>query len=315
MVSIIVPCYNHEKYIAECLKSLIAQTYQNIELIIIDDCSSDSSFNILLEWKEVLKKRFSNVIIQKNEYNLGVVKTLNKMIDMSNGKYIKAIASDDMLLPNSIHDFVTAAEKDDADMYFSNVAFVGSNVKYEDVVIQKLQLRYMDKPQDGEHLTGVLCGENYISAPGAFIPKDTFKKYGKYDTAYCLEDFEFWLRISVDGCIRYVDSITALYRQNENSLSRFDTSAKAIQRHQKFSRDKIHIFFKYQKYANRIQTEYFFNSELDSAIGINDRIMVKEISGIMKKENLKISMYNSLRIPLVNMRVYVVLKKIKQKFK
>ena len=58
MISILVPCYNHEKYVEDCLKSLINQDYSNIEIIIYDDCSSDNSFNMIMKWENNLKKRF-----------------------------------------------------------------------------------------------------------------------------------------------------------------------------------------------------------------------------------------------------------------
>lgn len=315
MVSILVPCFNHEKYIEDCIKSLIAQDYRDIELIIYDDCSTDSSFEIIKDWEERLIERFSNVLIHKNNLNLGVVKNLNAMIDASNGEYIKIIASDDMLTSNSISNLVDAAKSIDADIIFSNVAFIPETIRINEINISKLKLRYYAKPKDGFNLTGDLCGNNYISAPGTFIPKKTFEKYGKFDEEYCLEDFEFYLRVSTTGCIRYIESVTALYRQNNNSLSKFDLSKVGIKRHQKFCRDKIKIFSKYEKYASKEQTELFFNSELDSSIGINDKEMIKEIISIMKNKGLSITAYNYFRIPVVNIGVYPIIKKVKHYFK
>lgn len=311
MVSVLVPCYNHEKYIEECLKSLIDQDYRDIELIIYDDCSSDNSFSIIQKWEKQLNNRFNKVVIHRNCHNLGVVKNLNAMIEIAQGEYIKPIASDDMLLSNAISTFMKATESSDADVYFSNVAFVSETTKYQDVNIEKLLLRYSEKPLEGKNLTGQLCADNFICAPGAFIPKKTFEQYGTYDEKYCLEDFEFWLRVSVSGCIKYIDSVTALYRQNENSLSRFDMSEKSIIRHQKFSRDKISIFSKYENYATHEQAEQFFNSELDSSIGTNDKAMMNEIIRKMNEKKLKISFWNRLRIIAINLNIYPFLKRIK----
>ena len=153
-----------------------------------------------------------------------------------------------------------------------------------------------------------------VSAAYVFLKK-TFEKYGKFDEEYCLEDFEFYLRVSTTGCIRYIESVTALYRQNNNSLSKFDLSKVGIKRHQKFCRDKIKIFSKYEKYASKEQTELFFNSELDSSIGINDKEMIKEIISIMKNKGLSITAYNYFRIPVVNIGVYPIIKKVKHYFK
>lgn len=311
MVSVLVPCYNHEKYVEDCLRSLMNQDYSNIELIIYDDCSSDNSYNVIKKWENNLKKRFANVVIHRNNHNLGVVKNLNLMISIAQGEYIKIIASDDMLLPNAISTFVKAAESFVADVYFSNVAFVSETMKYQDLNTEKLILRYLVKPLEGKKLTGQLCAENYICAPGAFIPKKTFAQYGMYDDEYCLEDFEFWLRVSVSGYIKYIDSVTALYRQNDNSLSRFDLSKKNIIRHQKFSRDKIKIFLKYEKFTSKEQAELFFNSELDSSIGTNDKEMMYEILQMMNEKNLQIFSCNKYRIAAVNLNIYPLLKKLK----
>ena len=184
-------------------------------------------------------------------------------------------------------------------------------MSYQNFDVDKLILRYPVKPFEGKNLTGKLCANNYICAPGVFIPRKTFSQYGLFDEKYCLEDFEFWLRISVSGYIKYIDSVTALYRQNDNSLSRFDLSEKSIIRHQKFCRDKIRIFFKYEKFASKLQAEYFFNSELDSSIGTNDKEMMKEIIQEMNEKNLRIFFRNKYRIPIVNLKIYPFLKKIK----
>lgn len=309
MVSIIIPCYNHEKYIESCLESLCEQTYKDIELIVCDDCSEDNSFELIKKWEPKLKERFSNVILERNTMNLGICKTLNKMIAQSKGEYIKDLASDDMLLPNAIADLLDAV--DDSDIYFSNVAVMPEETKYNNYDLKSYNLVYKTRPIDGYNLTGILCGQNYISAAGVMIPRKTFENYGLYDESYCLEDFEYWLRVSVEGKFKYIDSVTTLYRDNNNSLSRFDMSEEAIARHQKFYKDKIIIFSKYEKYANEEQIRQFYNSELDSAIGTNDVDAVKSLKVIMKNKKIKITWYNRVRIPLVLMKVYPFFKLIK----
>lgn len=310
MVTIIVPCYNHEKYIDSCLESICEQTYKDIELIVCDDCSEDHSFELIKKWESRLKKRFSNVILERNTTNLGVCKTLNKMIAKSKGEYIKDLASDDMLLPNAITDMVAAV--DGSDIYFSNVAIMPEETKYNNYDLESYNLTYKIRPMDGENLTGVLCGQNYISAAGVMIPRRTFEIYGLYDESYCLEDFEYWLRVSIDGKFKYINSVTTLYRDNDNSLSRFDMSKESIARHQKFYKDKIAIFSKYENYANNEQIQKFYNSELDSAIGTNDIKAVKDLKEVMKNKKIVISGYNRVRIPLVLTKIYPYFKAIKK---
>ena len=101
LVSVIIPAYNHENYVQETISSIINQTYQNIELIIIDDGSKDSTWQKILELKDKCEKRFSNVIFQTQK-NEGTRKTLNKLLSLTKGEYIYLIASDDLAKPNAI---------------------------------------------------------------------------------------------------------------------------------------------------------------------------------------------------------------------
>ncbi len=314
MVSIIIPCYNHEKYISDCLQSVINQTYKDIEVIICDDCSKDNSFDIIKSWEKKLRNRFKNVIIYQNEINLGVTKNLNEMIKRSQGDYIKSIASDDMLTPDAINILIKGAEENPGfDIYFSNMVFIPQNTKYSDLDIKNYKLNYNEKPLDGRNLIGEICASNYIVAPGVLLPRETIVKYGLFDEKYCLEDFEYWLRISVNGALKYIDGVTAIYRECENSLSRFDTTKKSKERHRKFHNDIMDIFQTYKQYASVEQIAAFYNNRLSSAIGVNDKKVVKSIVMEMKREAIKIDTYNKLRLPLIVTGIYPVFKMIKNK--
>ena len=101
LISVVIPAYNHEKYVQECIESVIAQTYKNVELIVIDDGSKDNTWNKICELKEKCEKRFVNVIFETQK-NQGTCITLNKLIDYSKGDFVAIIASDDKYLPNAI---------------------------------------------------------------------------------------------------------------------------------------------------------------------------------------------------------------------
>ncbi len=99
LVSVLIPLYNHEQYINECLDSIKNQTYSNIEVIIVNDGSSDNSEKIVKQWIENNPNLNIKYISQENQ---GVTKTLNKMIGLSKGEYITLCASDDVLKEESI---------------------------------------------------------------------------------------------------------------------------------------------------------------------------------------------------------------------
>lgn len=105
LVSILIPAYNHEKYILETIDSVINQTYKNIELIIIDDGSKDKTWDLIQSKQDECVKRFVNFIC-KTRANKGTCDTFNELISLANGKYIYIIASDDVVKNDAIFKFV-----------------------------------------------------------------------------------------------------------------------------------------------------------------------------------------------------------------
>ena len=145
LVSVIIPCYNHQNYIESCLLSIMKQTYFAIELIIIDDCSKDSSVNIMKKNLEQLQQRFERVEIREHKVNKGLTKTLNEGLNLSRGNYIKVLASDDMLHPKCIELLVATMEQNKAyDMLFSNGQYISETCSYEDAIklANKMNIRY-----------------------------------------------------------------------------------------------------------------------------------------------------------------------------
>lgn len=110
LVSVIIPAYKSEKYIEKCLDSVINQTYSNIEIIVVNDCSPDNLEEIVIKYKE----KYSNIIYLKNEVNMGVGPTRNKGIDKSSGKYLYFLDSDDYILPNCIEELYNAINEEDS---------------------------------------------------------------------------------------------------------------------------------------------------------------------------------------------------------
>lgn len=98
-VSIIMPCYNSEKYIEKAIQSVLEQTYRNFELIIIDDDSTDKTWEII---EQYAKKDFRVICTKKDENEKGISKSMNKGIEMARGKYITRMDSDDIIIPEKI---------------------------------------------------------------------------------------------------------------------------------------------------------------------------------------------------------------------
>lgn len=110
LISIIIPAYNSEQYIEKCLDSVINQTYHNIEIIIVNDCSKDNVEKIIIKYKE----KDPRIIYLKNEVNMGVGPTRNRGIDIAKGKYLYFLDSDDYILPNCIEELYSAISDKDS---------------------------------------------------------------------------------------------------------------------------------------------------------------------------------------------------------
>lgn len=113
-VSIIIPMYNVEKYLADCLQSVINQTLQDIEIICIDDASVDETFSIATS----LAAKDNRIRIFLNEYNMGLAYTRNKGLHIAKGKYVYFLDSDDMITENALEELWNEAEKNDLDVVF-----------------------------------------------------------------------------------------------------------------------------------------------------------------------------------------------------
>lgn len=125
IVSVIVPVYNSEKYISKCIESIINQTYQNIEIILINDGSKDNSQKIINEYKQRFPDKI-NAIEQKNK---GVATTRNESIKIANGDYIMFVDNDDFLDNNYIETFVNEIQKSDCDAVFGGYRRPNENGK------------------------------------------------------------------------------------------------------------------------------------------------------------------------------------------
>lgn len=95
LITVLIPAYNVEKYIKDAIESIIAQTYSNLEIIVVDDCSTDNTYSIL----EEIKCYEPRLKLFRNNENLGIVKTLNFGLSVSNGEYIVRMDGDDLCSP------------------------------------------------------------------------------------------------------------------------------------------------------------------------------------------------------------------------
>ena len=316
LVSVVVPSYCHEQYINDCLNSIIAQRYQNIELIVIDDCSKDGTYDILLSRKEELEDRFLRVVLQRNEENLGVVKTENKLVGLSQGKYIKSIASDDMLLDNAIEDLVNYFEQhQEYDIVFSNALYCTEDETYPIKSPDSYKRAYEEIPCLDGNVLQALYENDFIQAPTVLFKRETFEKYGLYDENLTIEDWEYWLRIATNGQIGYCDVITVGYRISGQSLSHFSMDADGRRRLRNMYQNQYKILKKYEK-SERIDVRQgyrcFYRKMLHEAIDLEDESLQNEIMKSLKEKNIQMDIETRMKYVCYRLHILRAIQSIKR---
>lgn len=191
LVSVICLCYNHEKYVARAIASVFEQTYTNIELIVIDDASSDRSRKIIKKLSEI--HHFKAIY---NDHNLGNCKSFNAGFRLSKGKYVIDLAADDVLLPERIKIGVEQLEEKGADygVHFSDIELLdGSGHKLGTHFKRDLSGKLLEKVAEGD-LYRFLLEKYYISTPTMMMRRAVLEQLNGYDEDLSYEDFDFWIR-------------------------------------------------------------------------------------------------------------------------
>ena len=217
-VSIVAANYNNSRYVLDCLDSIRKQTYPNIELIIVDDGSSDDSAEKIREWLKGYTKPYKYIV---HETNKGICPTCNELIRNASGKYISMIATDDMYLPEKISSQVEIMEKQD-----ETVAFVYSDTWMIDETSHRKPGSYMvnvcNIPVDKLNIKDVatqLSENNFLHWITVLVRKNVYEHVGIYDENLTFEDYDMSLRIIEKYKIVFTENIQTLYRVHKTSFS------------------------------------------------------------------------------------------------
>ncbi|HXL57272.1 MAG TPA: glycosyltransferase [Chitinophagaceae bacterium] len=209
LVSVIMPAYNAEKFIAESINSVIAQTYKHWELIVIDDGSEDNTKLIINEF--INKESRIKYVYQANGKQ---GKARNKGIGIANGELIAFLDSDDIWKPKMLEKQVDLITKTGSDLVFSDIKFI-------DAQSNMIDENHTVPDEKFEGITGIkfFLQKNLIPTTTVLAKKAAILKVGGFKTSNELqyaEDYDLWLRILVSGA-RFVYNLEplALYRKYE----------------------------------------------------------------------------------------------------
>lgn len=209
LVSVCIPNYNNAKYLDACIQSALAQTYQNTEVILVDDCSTDNSL-------EIAKKYEAEIRVLQNSTNLGQPKNTNKCIKRSTGKYLVILHSDDFLLPHFAEKLVHILEN------YPNVGMaIGERMETDEAGIPTGIAPFYKTSCviPGERQAKVFMMASVLPCQVLFR-RETFEKAGGVDERYIINlDGLLWFKCALVGDVGYIQNPVSVYRRHGESIT------------------------------------------------------------------------------------------------
>jgi glycosyltransferase involved in cell wall biosynthesis len=200
LVSLVIPAYNHAGYLAAAVKSVLAQDYPKVELIVLDDGSTDETAAVLAE--------LDDGFYWETQANIGQSRTLARGWEMAKGEILGYLSADDTLEPNAVRGAVA--------VLMSMPAVVATYCDFHLIDPGSRRVRTVRLPEfNYEHmLTRVSCP----IGPGAFFRRSVYLQSGPWNPQYRqMPDYDFWLRIGLHGAIYHLPQVLAAFRVHEGS--------------------------------------------------------------------------------------------------
>ena len=204
LVSVIMPNYNGAKYIKESIDSVLAQTYQNWELIIVDDCSTDNSLEVIAEYQD------ERIKVYKNEQNSGAAVSRNRALQEAKGKWIAFLDSDDLWLPEKLEKQIKFMQENNYFFTYTNYEHINEDSKSLNVFVSgpKVVTRRM------------LNNSNYLGCLTVMYDKKIVGDISISDKIKKRNDHALWLKvIDITKKCYLLDENLSKYRKRENSIS------------------------------------------------------------------------------------------------
>lgn len=216
LVSVPVITYNSSKFVIETLESVKSQTYQNIELIVSDDGSTDGTVELCKEWVERNKTRFNRVELLTVEHNTGTSGNMNRAEAACHGDWVKGIAGDDKLLPNCITDFINyTMTHPEAVCIFGRLQAIGADLErckhFEENVFCH---SFFDLTSE-QQLENLIFNGNNIPAATCFHNRTKFQQLGiiNDERIPLIEDWPKWINVLKKGVkFHFLDKQVVQYR-------------------------------------------------------------------------------------------------------
>jgi glycosyltransferase involved in cell wall biosynthesis len=220
-VSQVVFSYNHEAFVEQCLDSIAGQTFDDFELIIIDDGSTDRSVERIKGWLSTSRVEARLVV---NERNLGICASRNIALGLCRGEFLSTVSADDYYEPDKIERQYRFWQELDG-----TTAGVFGNIRSIDEHGDEIGLAYPSgsPPGDGRVFDLLIERGNFLTSPTMMTRLTVFETVGGYDESLFYEDYDMWLRLADRFDFRFLPGVVANYRMLPSSASRNPAYAAA----------------------------------------------------------------------------------------
>jgi glycosyltransferase involved in cell wall biosynthesis len=263
-VSVLMPAYNAEKYISDSIDSILIQTFADFEFVIIDDCSTDKTWDIIQEYSQKDKR----IVAIKNEKNLGIAGNRNKLKKLAKGEYIMWQDADDISMEGRMQMQVEVLDKD------SSIGIVGGYLQFFDET-GDFNIRKYDSKDSV--LRQNIFRYSPVAQPASMIRKNVLDKVGDYDLNYPpAEDLDMSFRIGKNYKFSNVQKIVLRYRETHTGAT--FTSLKKME----LSTISIRLRYASSKEYNMRLSDHIYN-------------ILQYISIFMIPPKLKITIFKLIR--------------------
>ena len=199
LVSVLMPAYQHERFVEEAIQSVWNQTYRSLELLVCDDCSSDSTYEIA---RELSRNSPIPMTIFRNPVNLGICATLNSLLARSSGEWIALLASDDFYAESFIARNMEAVKQEDSKLICVHSA--AHRVNDHGALIEA-ESALTKPPLLGDAFWQIAEGRGRIVSPTFFTSRVVYERVGGFDETLRAEDFDLHLRTARVAPYHYID--------------------------------------------------------------------------------------------------------------
>lgn len=216
LVTVCMPSYNHARFLVAALESVSRQTFHDFEFIVVDDCSSDESVDIIEKW---LPEQAFPCTFVKHAENRGICRTFNEMLSIARGKYWAGVASDDRWHPEFVERFARRMEQlpEDVAVLYGDVEIIDAQGRVSPLPYNGGFLQAGDPPEG--RVFRDLWTLNFVPAMATMSRISCLRSVGGYDESLYYEDWDMWLRLADRYSFAFQPGILAQRRVASSSMT------------------------------------------------------------------------------------------------